>query len=174
MKLMAKYSLNQTKISTWRDHPIVSLRVHLRYFLKRMTSFVFRPTDKQIFTGLGPWESVLFHWGCIYSSDICCMCSVLYQTGVQLLQHGSSSDRVFCELLHFPWPCIIIFAYSSAHSESCLVCVWNTSLRLINSSGVLNSGSLTSFITLLILPQCFWHLAHFSWISRCGSRDILA
>jgi hypothetical protein len=80
--------------------------VHLRCLLKRVTSFIFRPADKQIFTGLSPWEPVLFHRGSIYSSDIHCMHLVLYQTGVQLLQHGSSSDRVSCELLHLPWLCI--------------------------------------------------------------------
>jgi hypothetical protein len=63
----------------------------------------------------------------------------------------------------------VIFVHSSVHSESCSACILNTSLRLINSSGEPNSGSPTSLITLLILSQCFWHLAHCSWISRCGS-----
>ena len=80
---MAKYSLNQKKITMWRGHPTVSLTIHLGYFLKHMTFFIFILVDKQIFTGLGPWEPVLFQWGCIYSSNIYCMHSVLYQTGVE-------------------------------------------------------------------------------------------
>jgi hypothetical protein len=66
----------------------------------------------------------------------------------------------------------VTFVHSLAQSESCMEFVLNTLLRLVNSSRVLNSGRLTSFITLLILPQCFWHLAHFFWIYQCGSRVI--
>ena len=49
---------------------------------------------------------MLFHRGNICSFDVYCMCLVFYQTGVQQLQHGSSSDRMTCELLHLYWHCI--------------------------------------------------------------------
>jgi hypothetical protein len=52
---------------------------------------------------------VVFHRGSIYSSDIHCMCLVLYQTGFHLLQHGLSFDHVSCELFHLPWQCISDF-----------------------------------------------------------------
>jgi hypothetical protein len=82
---------------------------------------------------------------------------------------GCSTNRCTCLSLMS-----IIFASSSVHSESCLACDSTTSLRLMKLSGVPNPGSLISFITLIILSQCFLHLIHCSWISRCGSREILA
>jgi hypothetical protein len=45
----------------WCHLLTVSLTVNPRYLLKRVSSLIFGPTDKQFFTSLGPWKSVLFH-----------------------------------------------------------------------------------------------------------------
>jgi hypothetical protein len=54
-----------------------------------MVLLVFRPTNKQFFTGSGSWRSMLIYRSHIYSSDICCMHSVLDQTRVQSLWRRS-------------------------------------------------------------------------------------
>ena len=72
-----------------------------------------------------------------------------------------------------PGLALATFVHSSAHRESYSAYILSIFLMSINSLGLLNSRSSTYFITLLILSQCFWHLAYCSWISQCGSRDIL-
>jgi hypothetical protein len=108
-----------------------------------------------------PLMSTAYTWYCTKLNFSCC-------SMVRALIGCSMNCRTF------PGFASTIFANSSVHSASCSACSLTTLFKSMKLLGVPNSGSPKSFIILLILPQCLLHLVHFSWISRCESRDILA
>jgi hypothetical protein len=110
--------------------------IHPSCFLKRVDSFLIIPSDKEFFTGVGPWKLVLFHWSCIDSLDVSCVHPIFCEVEVQILKYGSGFD----------W---MSFAHSLAHDASCSVHNLIIPLRSINieipKSGAQHTSSLRRF-----------------------------